>query len=145
MRKFIQIKNEIIINIDSILRLDRWNYEIREYEHWKNQYEELMKEVITSYLEKHPEILNTDKTDDYIISELRNKFDKHIKKQIGDYDRFITNYTILTKKNIIYDISEEIYNELCSIMNINMSEYFDDFSNSENSIMDELQALDNNI
>ena len=141
MKIFFQISNDRIIKMSSIIRLDRWYIKNYEYNSWKQDYDNLMNNVINAYIEKHSEILLSNKTDSEIMDNLRQKFDKHIRNQLGNMDPGHNEYTILTTDDTIINISKETYYALCKEMNIDMTKDYDDFYNTEKSLDEELIGL----
>lgn len=135
---YIKITKDRVINISNIIRIDRFSMRtasISEINEWEEKYDELMNKLKTTYILKHPEILASDKTDSEILDIIHKKFDKHIKNYIGEQpDSIINNYLILTRTKDTYYISEETYNKLCKILNIDMSSKFDDFVNDSETI-----------
>ena len=135
---YIKITKDRVINISNIIRIDRFSMRtasISEINEWEEKYDELMNKIKTTYILKHPEILESDKTDSEILDIIHKKFDKHIKNYIGEQpDYIINNYLILTRTKDTYYISEETYNKLCKILNIDMSTKFDDFINDSETI-----------
>ena len=140
--KFIQVKNDTIINSNDILRLDRWNIRNSEYTRWEKEYENTMNDVINMYIEKHPEALMSSKTDSEIIAGLRKKFDKHVRNQLGSIEANEIKYSILTRSRKIIYISEDVYYELCNKLNINMNTEYDEFFNTEETLNEEYNNVE---
>lgn len=140
--KFIQVKNDTIINSNDILRLDRWNIRNSEYTRWEKEYENTMNDVINMYIEKHPEALMSQKTDSEIISDLRKKFDKHVRNQLGSIEPNEIKYSILTRSRKIIYISKDVYYELCNKLNINMNTEYDEFFNTEETLNEEYNNVE---
>lgn len=140
--KFIQVKNDTIINSNDILRLDRWNIRNSEYTRWEKEYENTMNDVINMYIEKHPEALMSSKTDSEIIAGLRKKFDKHVRNQLGSIEANEIKYSILTRSRKIIYISEDVYYELCNKLSINMNTEYDEFFNTEETLNEEYNNVE---
>ncbi len=140
--KFIQVKNDTIINSNDILRLDRWNIRNSEYTRWEKEYENTMNDVINMYIEKHPEALMSPKTDSEIIADLRKKFDKHVRNQLGSIEANEIKYSILTRSRKIIYISDDVYYELCNKLNINMNTEYDEFFNTEETLNEEYNNVE---
>lgn len=140
--KFIQVKNDTIINSNDILRLDRWNIRNSEYTRWEKEYENTMNDVINMYIEKHPEALMSPKTDSEIIADLRKKFDKHVRNQLGSIEANEIKYSILTRSRKIIYISDDVYYELCNKLNINMNNEYDEFFNTEETLNEEYNNVE---
>lgn len=138
MSKFIHATSNVILNVNNILRVDRYYVRNADFTQWEKEYEETMNKVIGKYLEKHPETLMTDKTDKEIIDELRKKFDKHVKNEIGTMEPGYIDYLIYTKDEQIIYISKEVYDDICNMFDIDMNEDFDDFYNYDDTIYSEL-------
>ena len=138
MKKFIQLTNEKYVNTANIARIDRWYFKNSEYNRWEYDYENMMQDLINMYIEKHPELLITNDTDNEIITKLRKRFDKHIRKELGEIEHGHMEYTVVLHNGSLIHISEDVYNEICKEYGIDMTNKFDEFYNTEESFNDEL-------
>lgn len=125
--KFIRITNDVIINTDSIMTIERQWENSNNYDEFVSHYNELMKSTTEEYIKKHPEILVNNEDEGEIADIMFQKFDTIIKNQIKKDWGYIpepwdTKYIIKLFSGIEYTISDEIYYQILQVIGIEPAE-----------------------
>ncbi len=125
--KFIRITNDVIINTDSIMTIERQWENSNTYDEFVSHYNELMKSTTEEYIKKHPEILVNNEDEAEIADIMFKKFDNIIRNQIKKDWGYIpepwdTKYIIKLFSGIEYTISDEIYYQILKVIGIEPTE-----------------------
>lgn len=125
--KFIRITNDVIINTDSIMTIERQWENSNTYDEFVSHYNELMKSTTEEYIKKHPEILVNNEDEAEIADIMFKKFDSIIRNQIKKDWGYIpepwdTKYIIKLFSGIEYTISDEIYYQILKVIGIEPTE-----------------------
>ena len=125
--KFIRITNDVIINTDSIMTIERQWENSNTYDEFVSHYNELMKSTTEEYIKKHPEILVNNEDEAEIADIMFKKFDNIIRNKIKKDWGYIpepwdTKYIIKLFSGIEYTISDEIYYQILKVIGIEPTE-----------------------
>ena len=135
MDKFIRISNNEIINSSVIVSIQRYLTTSSKYNQWHDAYNSLIQDVTKKYLDDHrgqlEEALADGMSEDEIVSDLYKRFTPIIRKNIeSEYGRepepFTHMYKIFLANNEERNITEEVFNDICKELSIDMSKTYDD-------------------
>ena len=137
MNQFIRVSNDLIINVSAIFSICRQSSHSNKYEEWNHEYVTLLQDVVKSYMNDNIDILDDD--EDKIADALYEKFAPVVRKNLIDSigecpEPFDYYYLIKLNDGSDICITEEIFQSLTKIINVDMSKDIDNHFMYDESI-----------